>query len=150
MKRKNKKSTIIVFSIIVALVLGFFGTLYYITSTVNKYSYDEKEWINANSDKSIDIYVEPSLPVFSSNGKGVYYDYLNALSEDTGLTLNIVTTDTAQVGLVNKNNIDEEDIIFFKDHYVVLGEINTVNKLEDLLEKKVGVISTDKENLYLY
>ena len=150
MKRKNKKSTIIVFSIIVALVLGFFGTLYYITSTINKYSYDEKEWINANSDKSIDIYVEPSLPVFSSNGKGVYYDYLNALSEDTGLTLNIVTTDTAQVGLVNKNNIDEEDIIFFKDHYVVLGEINTVNKLEDLLEKKIGVVSTDKENLSFY
>ena len=150
MKRKNKKTVIIVFCIIVALVLGFFGTLYYITSTINNYSYEEKDWINANTDKSIDIYVESNLPVFTSNGKGVYYDYLSALKADTGLNLNIITTDTADVKLINKNTTDANDIVFFIDHYIVVGEESTVDKLEDLENKKIGIISTDKENVEYY
>ena len=150
MKRKNKKTVIIVFCIIVALVLGFFGTLYYITSTINNYSYEEKDWINANTDKSIDIYVEPNLPVFTSSGKGVYYDYLSALKADTGLNLNIITTDTADVKLINKNTTDADDIVFFIDHYIVVGEESTVDKLEDLENKKIGIISTDKENVEYY
>ena len=116
MKRKNRKSVIIVFCVIVALVLGFFGTLYYITSTINNYSYDEKEWLTANADKSFDIYVEPSLPVFTNNGKGVFYDYLAALKADSGLNLNIITTDTADIKLINKNTTTNEDIVFFIDH----------------------------------
>ena len=52
---KRKRSTIIVISIIILLVVGFFGTLYYITSTVNNYDYSEKKWINSNSNKAIDI-----------------------------------------------------------------------------------------------
>ena len=101
--KKKKKNIIIVFAIIIILVSGFLGTLYYITSTVNNYSYSEKKWISENTDTTYDVYVEPSLPIFSNNGKGVYYEYLNALKEDTGLNLNIVTTDTSNIKLVNKN-----------------------------------------------
>ena len=75
MKRRAKKSIIIAFVIILVLVLGFFGTLYYITSTVNNYSYAEKTWINENEKNAIDIYIESSLPIFAYNGVGVYYDY---------------------------------------------------------------------------
>ena len=150
MKYKNKKSALIVFIVLAVIILGFFGTLYYISSTINNYSYEEKDWINANTNNKIDIYVEPNLPVFSDNGKGVYYDYLHALSEDSTLTFNVVTTDTAKVKLTNKNTLEDEDILFYRDHFVVLGEINTVNKLEDLLNKKVGNISSDKENVSYY
>lgn len=150
MKYKNKKSALIVFIVLAVIILGFFGTLYYISSTINNYSYEEKDWINANTNNKIDIYVEPNLPVFSDNGKGVYYDYLHALSEDSTLTFNVVTTDTAKVKLTNKNTLEDEDILFYRDHFVVLGEINTVNKLEDLLNKKVGIISSDKENVSYY
>ncbi len=76
--RGKKKSIAIVFIIIVLIVLAFFGVLYYITSTVNNYSYNEKKWINDNSSTSLDMYVEPGLPVFSYNGSGVYYDYISA------------------------------------------------------------------------
>lgn len=150
MKHKNKKSVIIVFCIIAALILGFFGILYYITSTINNYSYAEKDWLSENADKSFDIYVEPDLPVFSNNGKGVYYDYLSALKADTGLSLNIVTTDSSEIDLVNKNSINDDDIVFFIDHYVVIGEEGTVDKLEDLEEKKIGIIESDKENVSYY
>ena len=51
---------------------------------------------------------------------------------------------------MNKNTLEDGDILFYRDHFVVLGEINTVNKLEDLLNKKVGIISSDKENISYY
>lgn len=150
MHNKKKKSTIIVFSIIILLVVIFFGALYYITSTVNNYSYNEKKWINDNASTALDIYVDPNLPVFSSNGVGVYYDYISALKEDTGLNLNVITNNTASVKLINKNNINEEDIVFYRDHFVVLGKGSIISKLDDLDNKKVGILSSDKENISYY
>jgi len=148
--RKKKKNLLIVFIIIVLIVLIFFGALYYITSTVNNYSYNEKKWINDNISTALDIYVEPNLPVFSSNGAGVYYDYLTDFKEDTNLNINVITDDTANVRLVNKNSVNEEDIVFYRDHYVVLGKNATVNKLDDLENKKVGILSSDKETISYY
>lgn len=148
--KKKKKSIIIVFAIIIILVSGFLGTLYYITSTVNNYSYSEKKWISENTDTTYDVYVEPSLPIFSNNGKGVYYEYLNALKEDTGLNLNIVTTDTSNIKLVNKNYVGNDDIVIYKDHFIVVGEKDTVNKLTDLGGKTVGVLESDSETISLY
>lgn len=148
--KKKKKSIIIVFAIIIILVSGFLGTLYYITSTVNNYSYSEKKWISENTDTTYDVYVEPSLPIFSNSGKGVYYEYLNALKEDTGLNLNIVTTDTSNIKLVNKNYVGNDDIVIYKDHFIVVGEKDTVNKLTDLGGKTVGVLESDSETISLY
>ena len=149
MKHGKRKKIIIALIAIIVIVLGFFGTLYYITSTVNNYSYTEKRWITDNLNKTIDLYVEPSLPVFSNNGTGVYYDYITALKEDTGLNINVITDDKSKIKLVNKNKVDDEDILFYRDHYVVIGT-NNINKFDDLNYKKIGVIKNDKENVSLY
>ena len=83
-------------------ILGFFGTLYYLTSTVNNYSYAEKKWISDNSLKTQDIYVENSLPVFSKDGKGVFHEYLKALKDDTGLSFNISTDSSSNIKLLKE------------------------------------------------
>ena len=151
MKNKKKKSTIIIFSIIIGIVLIFVGVLYYITSTVNNYSYAEKKWISNNKDKTIEVYVEKNLPVFTEGGSGVYYDYLNALKADTGLTFDISTTnEELAIKLHNKNTITDKDIVVYKDHFVVIGAEDSVNTLEDLTSKKVGILSEDKEIVSYY
>ncbi len=150
MKSKSKKTVIIVFSLILLFILGFFGTLYFLTSTANNYSFSEKKWINENSSTTFDIYVEPSLPVFSTEGKGIYHEYLKDLKEDTGLNFNIVVTDTSNVKFLNKNNLTEDDILFYKDHYIVIGELNSINSLSDLENKSVGIISSDKNVIAYY
>ena len=147
---KKKKNIIIAFIVIIVLVSAFLGTLYYITSTVNNYSYSEKKWISENTDTTFDVYVEPSLPIFTNNGKGVYYEYLNALKEDTGLNLNIVTTDTTDIKLINKNYAGNEDIVIYKDHFIVVGEKDSINKLTDLGGTTVGVLEKDNETVSLY
>lgn len=147
---KKKKNIIIAFIIIIVLVSAFLGTLYYITSTVNNYSYSEKKWISENTDTTFDVYVEPSLPIFTNNGKGVYYEYLNALKEDTGLNLNIVTTDTSDIKLINKNYAGNNDIVIYKDHFIVVGEKDSINKLTDLAGTTVGVLEKDNETVSLY
>ena len=150
MKNKKKKTLLIVFFSVLGVVLLFFGILYYISSTVNNYTYQEKSWINDNLNKSIDIYVDPSLPVFASSGKGVYYDYLNALKEDTGLNLNIITNDKSEYKLINKNKVDDDDIVFYRDHFIVLGSNASINKLDDLDNKKIGIIESDKDSVSYY
>ena len=151
MKHKNKTKIIIIISIVLAIIIAFAGSLYYITSTVNNYSYSEKKWISENTDTSFDVYVEPSLPIFSYNGTGVYYDYINALKEDTGLSLNIVTTDTTDYKLANSNSTNSKNIVFYKDHFVVIGDGKTsINKLTDLSYKTIGVITKDKKSVSYY
>ena len=149
MKKKSRKNIIIAFVIILVLVLGFFGTLYYITNTVNNYSYTEKKWINDNSKNTLDVYVQSSLPVFAYNGSGVYFDYINALKENTGLNINIVTSDSANVNLVNKNTISSTDLLIFKDHFVVLGK-DDISKLSDFNFKTIGVTKEDAEAVKYY
>ena len=150
MRSKKKKSIIIVFIVAVALVLAFFGILYYITSTVNNYTYTEKKWISDHSNTAIDVYVEPSLPVFSDNGKGVYYDYINALKEDTGLKINIITEDNANIKYANLNTIKTGDVVFYKDHFVVVGKSGIISEINDLENKKVGIIKADRDTISYY
>lgn len=148
---KKKKTTIIVFAVIIFIVFAFFGTLYYITSTVNNYTFAEKKWINENASKSLDVYVEPNLPIFSSNGSGVFNDYVKALKDDTNLTLNIISTEANDtIKLKNKNDITDKDVVIYKDHFVVVGQIDSVNKLTDLNNKKIGVLSSDAETISYY
>lgn len=148
--KKTRKNIIIAFTVILFLVVGFFATLYYITSTVNNYSYSEKKWINDNKDTRLDVYVENGLPVFSDNGKGVYYEYLKSLKDTTNLTIEASTSDNTEVKLNNKTTIDPEDIVIYKDHYVVIGKKDSINKLSDLSNKSLGVINTDRETIERY
>lgn len=149
MKRKKNKTVLIIFLSIIFVCLFFAGALYYITSTVYSYSYEEKHWINDNMDKSFDIYVEPSLPIFSNNGVGVYYDYLNALKQDTGLSFNILTSEAKGAKLVNKLNVSQKDIVIYKDHFVVVSASEALSNVNDLNNKRVGVI-TDTYNSVSY
>lgn len=150
-KRKKKKTLIIITVSLVLIALCFFGALYYIASTVNNYSYIEKKWITENINNKIDIYVEKSLPIYSLNGKGVFYDFLDAFSEDTGLPINISTTDAGtSYKLSNKPTLEDNDILIYKDHYVVISKDKEILSLENLNRKKIGIITNDINNISYY
>ncbi len=151
MKRNRKKKLryILVVSLIVVLV--FVATMYYIISKSNNYSFSEKKWINDQLNTSIDIEVETDLPIFSLNGEGVFYDFINSLETDTGLSFNILHTGTNITTLEQKTSIESNDLILFRDHYVVVSKNDAnIGSLNDLKNKTIGVLSSDLTNVSYY
>ena len=149
-KNRKKKTVIIVVLVICLAISTFLGSLYYITTTVNNYSYNQKNWINQNITNTFDIYIPSSLPIFSNNGSGVYYDYLTALKNDTGLNFNITTTDNVSIKMTNKSDLKSNDIVFYRDHYIVVSTGEVLNKLDDLTNKSIGIISEDESSVSYY
>ena len=69
---KSKKSFIIVISIVVLLVLG----LVYIFTKQDKetsFTFLEKQWLENNKSKVIDISILKDIPVINYNGNGLLF-----------------------------------------------------------------------------
>ncbi len=150
MKSKNKKIILLLISIVVFIIAIFLAAILYINSNVNNYTYSEKNWITDNRDNKYDIYIQTDLPIFSLNGNGVFFDYINAFKQDTGLSFNISTTEEQNYKLINKNYIDKNDVVIYKDHYIILSLNNSLFTLSDLNNKVIGVVEEDKENISYY
>ncbi len=150
-KNKQKKlRTILIVSLIV--VIAFVATMYYIVGNSNNYTFSEKNWMNEQSNTTVDIDVQTDLPIFSLNGEGVFYDYIRALESDTSLTFNILHTDSPTTTSMRvKSSLDKNDLLLYKDHYVVVSKSATnISSLNDLKNNTVGVLVSDLTNISYY
>lgn len=150
-KNKQKKlRNILIISLIV--VIAFVATMYYIVNSSNNYSFSEKKWINEQSNTTVDIDIQADLPVFSLNGEGVFYDYIRALESDTNLTFNILHADSPSTTSMRvKPNLSKNDLLLYKDHYVVVSKnANVIGSINDLKNNTVGVLVTDLSNVSYY
>lgn len=152
--RKNNKKYYYIGGLILLLVVVVFGILYYVNNSESNYSFSEKSWINSNTDNVIEVNVEGSLPIFSNNGEGVFYDYLTALEKDTGLSFSVnVTNKDAVQGYVfgEKNTLGSDDLVFYTDHFVLIStNPNQVSNLNNIKNQVIGVIQDDKEYIAEY
>lgn len=150
MKKKNKK--IILISVLI-LLLGIIliGILAYVNNNKNSFSFSEKSWINQNTNNVIDVSVEGSLPVFSNNGEGVFYDYLHNLESDTSLTFNVTVDGTSNYTFKNKNELSPSDLVFYTDHYVLIStNSNQIETFETIKNQYIGVINNDLDYVSTY
>lgn len=150
-KNKQKKlRNILIISLIV--VVAFVATLYYVVSNSNNYSFSEKNWMNEQSNTTVDIDIQTDLPIFSLNGEGVFYDYIRALESDTDLAFNILHTDSSSATSMKvKPNLEKNDLLLYKDHYVVVSKnANNIGSLNDLKNNTVGVLVSDLSNISYY
>lgn len=151
---KKNKNKILLFTILGILLISIVGIIIYYVKNDKSYSHQEKKWLSENANNVVDIYVENSLPIFSSGGIGVFYDYLNALEKDVNMSFNIVYQNNAEYSMkLNSNN--DNAITFYKDHYVVISKENrNIISLENLKGKNVGVLLSEydfiKKNLSDY
>lgn len=145
MRKNNKKKYFLIGGLILILLVLIFGILYYVNNSKNNYSFSEKSWINNNVNDIKAVNVQGSLPIFSENGEGVFYDYLREMEKDTGLTFNI-SVDGAAVtyNLVNKNDVGKNDLVFYTDHYVVISTSDKqITDLSSIKNQLIGVIKDD-------
>ena len=144
-----KKHRSIVITIIVVIVLAIIGVvLYILLNNSNKLTVSERNWINNNINTLQNINVVNNANVFGSSGSGVFYDFLNDFSAYYTLTINPITFNIGDtpsgISLGVKKNINDNDIVFYIDHYILVGKNNeNIIDLDTLTGKKIGILNSD-------
>lgn len=140
MKRK-KKLIISIISLVVAAIIGIFVYYNYFYDA-NKLNISEKEWINDNKSNIISFNVPSELNVFGKDGKGVFYDYLDELSNKYDINIDKKITPISGgtgIGFAVTKDITDKDLLFYQDHYVIIGrDYEVVTSITELNGKTIG------------
>ena len=149
-----KKKLIIIIPIIIALTV-FIGVYVYFNHEDNKTSLTvlEKKWISNNSTQKYDFEIVNNFPVFSMDGSGVIFDFIDNFEIDTNLEFNKIsylkenspTTNGLRIRILNNDTVlSDKDLLLFEDGYVALSKSNTkYDKISEIDSKVVGTFTND-------
>ena len=142
--KKNKKKLILITVLVSLFIISFLALMIYLNNSQNNYTFLEKKWIDSNSNDVIDVYIEKDLPIFSKDGVGVFYDLVEDLETDTALSLSSNDTTSSTMSLNIKKSLKKDDILIYKDHYILLSKNNVyINNIGGLGNKSVGTLNDD-------
>ncbi len=144
--RKTRKIIISVVVSILVVGLGILGYYHYFYDA-DSLNLVEKEWLNSHKNSVISINVPGELNIFGKSGKGVFFEFLESLEKNNELKLNKDVIDpktNESLGFTINKNITKDDLLIFKDHYVIVGKSYTsINNLNDLIGKNIGALAND-------
>ena len=156
---KSKKKLIF---LIVGIALVVFIGLYIIInySEPNILNSQDKKWIADNGGKVIDIDVINDIPVYSNNGSGVIFDFLDYMKEETNLEFNKIPYLKGGTNFNSKyrfeiidgsTKLSNDQLLVFSDSYVLVGKSeNRIKNINDLSGQKVGVLASDSSTISYY
>ena len=143
--KTSKKIIIWTLSLLILALLA----IYFIVGVLQdgtRLNPQENEWVNSNLNKVHNISVLNDTNLFGTDGKGLFYDYLNDFTNEYGLRVNSITYNSNEVAsgirFTISNTIAESDISFYQDHYVLVAKSNDLLiDINELKSKKIGVLS---------
>lgn len=152
-----KKKIIIV--LIILAVLGTIGGIsyfYFKKDKGNSYSISEQKWIESNKNQSIDIYLPSDIPALTESGKGVFFDFINKFSKNTGLKVNPIAYQLGNA--VNGNysiqivdKVEDDDIKLLTDEYILMSKnVGIISDSYKITNYKIGVLESEKELVESY
>lgn len=156
-----KKKLIIIIPIIVALLVftGLYGYLNYKDDKTNL-TVKEKKWIEDNNGTKFDFEIANNIPVYSMNGTGVIFEFINNFEEDTSLEFNKIsylkeinpTTNGLRIRILNNDtNLTEKDLLIAEDGYIAISKNNIrYNSLAEINNQVIGVFTSDAGELSYY
>ena len=145
---KKKKWFLITPLLVLIIIIGSF-TIYKVLTDKSNLTSEERTWINSNINNIQNVYVVKDENIFSKDGHGVFYTFLDDFKNEYGISVNVVSVpeNTMQTG-VNLNyspTVSEDSQIFLTDHYVLLSKnkeyFNTNKDLEGL---SIGILNEDR------
>lgn len=153
----NRKKVILV-TIIVTVLLGIVGSLwYYLTKEDNKTALTliEKQWIEKNKNQIYDFGLMANVPMFTSDGSGMIFDFLNDLEKNTGLVINKVSYNkndsSPEYSMKIKSTLEENDILIYKDTYAVITKNNVkFNNFEEIKNLNIKLLKGEDEIIAFY
>lgn len=152
--RRWQKVVIIVI-IAIAVITGIGIGLFNILVDENSLSIKEKEWLDNNKSKVLSIAIPNDLPVFGNTGAGVFFDFVNYLSDELQVDINKNTisylSDSFGYGFYVSNTWDSKSLLLYKDHYVLISKTNgIINDGSKIKELKAGVLNTSLDTVANY
>lgn len=144
----KKKRRLIIVILLAALLVGIVIT-FILKSKSNSYTLDEKQWIESNKNKVIDISILSDIPVLNYNGDGLLFSFLDEFEEELGLKFN---KSAYKFGTEVNNDyvfkiVDEKkdnEILIMQDNYVFASSNNIIySDVNDIKNLKIGILSSD-------
>ena len=146
--RLNKKVFIPLIVLAVFIIIGVI-VFNVIIHDENRLTVEEREWITENVNKVQSINVINNIDVFGAYGSGVFYDFIDSLEKEYNLEINPITYNNGEdVGSRSFKvvyDINDSDVVFYTEHYVVVSkEKNAITNVDNLKEKRIGILSSDE------
>ncbi len=153
MKNKKRNILIVAISVIILIIIG--TIIYHALNDASRLTTTEKEWITTNTGTVQSIGIMNNVDVLGKNGQGVFYDFIEDIKNEYNLTINPVTYNIGEEPVNKafkiKTDIDNNDIVFYEGHYVLIGKtFANINSLKDLANIKIGILSNDKSRFDEY
>ncbi len=156
MKKKkniNKKKILLI-----TLPLILLAIIIVVAFSVNKsnnekgvFSLLEKRWIEKNKNTSVDVSVLNNIPIFGEDGEGVFFDFLNDFTKETGIKFNMIPYKLGanpdskySFEMKNNSNLKDTELLFYTDEYALVSKDNKrVKRITDLKNVTIGALETD-------
>lgn len=144
----KKKKNIIIITISTLVLIGVGIGLFFLLNDKNKLTILERNWINDNINTVQNINIINDGNVFGKNGSGVFYNFLDDFSKEYSLKINPITynigENTSGISFGVKNEVSDNDLVFYEDHYVIIGKNEEViPSIDNLSGKTIGILSND-------
>lgn len=149
-----KKKVIIIVPIIIAIAV-FIGVYVYFNHEDARTSLTvvEKKWISNNSDQKYDFEIVNNIPVYSMDGTGVIFHFINNFEEDTELEFNKISysketnpvTSGLRIRILNSDTpLTENDLLIAEDGYILISKENTrYDRISEIGTNVVGALTSD-------
>ena len=155
---KNKKRNLIITIVLLVIIFVIGGVVFFLnySSDDNSLTLLEKKWVTDNSNKIVDVDIYNNMPIYSYNGEGIVFDYLNYFTKKYEIKFNKISYFTEKLEkdsnmafllLNNNEKLTNRDILIYEDHYVLLSLDNNLSV--DNIET-VGVLKTDSDIIKAY
>ena len=161
-KKKNNKKTGILLIVLLVIILIALINFSSRNNKDTKLDLAEKKWIENNKEDVINVSIANNIPVFSDDGEGVFFDYVDKLKEKTNLSFNLISYDasgdTEENDLYfevlkgkNASKVSKNDMKFYTDYYVLIGrESEKISSPENIKNKKIGTLTDDLSTVSYY
>lgn len=159
-KKKFNVKKVLLFSILI-IILGSIAIGVYVTNKNNKkgvFSILEKRWIEKNKNV-IDVSILNDISIFGEEGEGVFFDFLDDFEKETGLEFNMIPYSKGKASkndgyvfeINNKTRLNSNELLFYKDNYVIVSKDNKkVKNFVNLEDVTIGALEGDLNTIKDY
>ncbi len=152
----QKKSKLFLIPIAILIVLASIA-LYVVFNPINssndvKLNIFEQRWIEQNKNTIINVFIPNGIPLYSKEGKGIVFSFLDYFQSETELEFNKTPYTIDVDDDVNDNmfrilrsdeKLSERDLLFYSDNYVVVSRKQQSKTPLDNLNSNIGVLGVD-------